>query len=76
LQDGAQAEVTATSPAPAKPDPAALKKQLMALIPKDQAGVFGFALKWHQLDKAPAEVTDRISGGWLWDLKSWPSGEL
>lgn len=44
-------------------DAAALKRQLMASIPKDTAGVFAFPIKWAQLDRAPQDVRDRIAGG-------------
>ena len=45
-------------------DPAALKKQLLGLIPKDKAGAFAFPINWGVLDNAPADVKDKISGGW------------
>lgn len=55
------AQPAAPPPAAAPADPAALKKQLLQLIPKDKAGVFGYPIKWAVLDAAPA-VRDKISG--------------
>ena len=43
-------------------DPAALKRQLLALIPKGKTEVFAFQMNWAVLDAAPAEVKDKISG--------------
>lgn len=43
-------------------DLAALKKELMATIPKDQAGVFAFGVKWEVLDRAPPDVRERVAG--------------
>jgi hypothetical protein len=46
----------------APPDPAALKKKLLGLIPKDKASVFAFQINWAILDAAPPAVKDKISG--------------
>jgi hypothetical protein len=50
--------------APGQPalDAAALKKQLMASIPKTQEAVFAYPMKWAQVERAPQEVMERISG--------------
>lgn len=48
--------------APKSVDPAAVKKQLLQLIPKDKAGVFAFQLNWAVLDNGPPDVKDKISG--------------
>jgi hypothetical protein len=61
LQDGAAVENVQAAPAASKPDVAAVKKKIMALIPKDKEGIFRFNVKWSQLDCAPQDVKDRIS---------------
>lgn len=63
----AEAPAAAAAAAPAPVDPAALKRQLMGMIPKDKEGVFAFAVDWPVLEGAPADVHDKISGavvGW------------
>ncbi|EFN54448.1 hypothetical protein CHLNCDRAFT_135870 [Chlorella variabilis] len=55
------AQPAAAAP-PAAVDPAAFKRQLLGLIPKDKAGVFAFQINWAVLDAAPPEVKDKISG--------------
>ena len=55
--------------APAGPsaaaDPNVVKKQIMASIPKNWDGIAGFALRWSELDGAPADVKARVAGGVL-----------
>lgn len=67
LQQAPPPAAAAPAPAVRAPvDPAALKKQLMQLIPKDKAGVFAYQINWGVLDSAPAAVRDKISGGCAW----------
>ncbi|KAI3435633.1 hypothetical protein D9Q98_001692 [Chlorella vulgaris] len=62
-QDGAPLPLSAAQAATAAPpDPAALKKKLLGLIPKDKASVFAFQINWAILDAAPPAVKDKISG--------------
>lgn len=69
-QQAVQPAAAAAAAAPV--DPAALKKQLLQLIPKDRAGVFGYPIEWAVLDAAPAvrdkisgEAAGSVAGGWL-----------
>ena len=43
-------------------DPSAIKKQIMASIPKNWDGIVGFAVRWPQLDAAPPDVKARVAG--------------
>jgi hypothetical protein len=63
-QAGPQQQPPAAAAAAPQSDPAALKRQLMASIPKDKAGVFAFPIKWDVLDRAPKDVKDRIAGAY------------
>ena len=63
--EGQNGGVAQPAVAPQPVDPAALKKQLLGLIPKDKAGAFAFPINWSVLDNAPADVKDKISGGWV-----------
>jgi len=58
----AAAAPAAAAAASAPVDPAALKRQLMGMIPKDRSGVFAFVIDWPALEGAPADVHDKISG--------------
>ena len=55
-------EPSESAPAMAVADPAVVKRQLMASIPKDREGVFSFPIKWEVLDRAGLEVKGRIAG--------------
>lgn len=44
------------------PGPEDLRKRLLALVPKDKAGVFAYQVKWDMLDRAPQEMKTRLAG--------------
>jgi hypothetical protein len=69
--EGQNGGVAQPAAAPQPVDPAALKKQLLGLIPKDKAGAFAFPINWSVLDNAPADVKDKISGGWVGGWVGW-----
>jgi len=50
---------------PVPTDPAEdRKRQLMAIVPKNQDAVFSYRVKWEMLDSAPQDVKSKLSG-WI-----------
>jgi hypothetical protein len=45
------------------PGPEELRKRLLALVPRDKAGVFAYQVKWDMLDVAPQDIKTRLAGG-------------